>query len=161
MILKLKRGWDWFPRTLPFIITYLLFSVKKLRDMNITVVYTSHYMEEVEAVCSRVGIMDNGKLVACGSKSELKSMVHSDEKLVIKLSGINYSSIERIKQISAVKEASIADDILTIYLKDSNMYLQDILIALSGSSVKIHSIDIVETDLETVFLSLTGRKLRD
>lgn len=140
---------------------HILDSVKKLQDMGITVVYTSHYMEEVETLCSRVGIMDNGKLIACGSIGELKSMVHTNEKLIIKLSGINYSSIDMIKQISAVKEASLSDDILTVYLKDANMYLQDILMSLSANVVKIHSIEVVETDLETVFLGLTGRKLRD
>lgn len=140
---------------------HILDSVKKLRDMGTTIIYTSHYMEEVEAICSRVGIMDCGKMIACGTKNELKSGINTNEKLSIKVGNVNFSAINNIKNIEAVKDVSVNDDILDIYIENAGVYLQDVLLVLSNNDIKVYSINIVETDLETVFLSLTGKKLRD
>lgn len=140
---------------------HILESVRKLNSMGSTVIYTSHYMEEVEALCSRIAIMDHGKLIAMGSKEELKKLVDKNEKVVIEVYEVSYNSLEEIKAIRGVKDACFENHTLEIVTSNSQGLLQDILFILSKNGIRIKGLDLVEPDLETVFLSLTGRKLRD
>lgn len=140
---------------------HILESVRKLNKMGSTVIYTSHYMEEVEALCTRIAIIDHGKLIADGSKEDLKKLVVSDEKIIIEVVDVNYNSLEQIKAIRGVKDAGYENHTLEIVTSNSQSLLQDILFILSRNGIRIKGVDLVEPDLETVFLSLTGRKLRD
>jgi ABC-2 type transport system ATP-binding protein len=140
---------------------HILESVRKLNSMGSTVIYTSHYMEEVEALCSRIAIIDHGKLIACGTKDELKKLVASEEKIVIQVSDISYNSLEEIKAVKGVKGAGFENHTLEVVTNNSQAHLQDVLFILSRNGVRIKGVSMVEPDLETVFLSMTGRKLRD
>lgn len=80
---------------------HILESVKKLNQMGSTVIYTSHYMEEVEVLCNDIAIMDHGRIIARGSKEELEEMVAVEEKVNIRLSSVNYSLVENVKKFPA------------------------------------------------------------
>jgi ABC-2 type transport system ATP-binding protein len=118
-------------------------------------------MEEAEALCSRIGIMDHGRLIALGTKYELKKMISGNEKILIEVGEVNYTSLTEIKSIRGIKNAGFSGNMLEIVTDKPQIVLQDILFILSKNEIRIKGINMVEPDLETVFLSLTGRKLRD
>lgn len=140
---------------------HILESVRELNRIGSTIVYTSHYMEEVEALCSRIAIIDHGKLIASGTKEELKKLVNKEEKIIIDVADINYNSLEEIKAVRGVRNAEYNDNHLEVVTLNAQVLLQDILFIISKNGIRIRGINMVEPDLETVFLSLTGRKLRD
>lgn len=140
---------------------HILESVRKLNSMGSTVVYTSHYMEEAEALCNRIGIIDHGRLIALGTKNELKKLVGKDEKIMIEVGEASYNSIKEIKEVKGIKGAELEENTLEIITDNSQAHLQDVLFILSRNGVRIKGVNMLEPDLETVFLSLTGRKLRD
>ncbi len=140
---------------------HILESVRELNRCGTTVIYTSHYMEEVEAICDRVGIVDHGKLIALGKKEELKKQLNKEERLVIEALDIRYNTIEQIKKLQGVANASVNENSIEIITKDAQLILQDVLFVLSKENAVVRSISLQQPDLESVFLSLTGRKLRD
>jgi ABC-2 type transport system ATP-binding protein len=140
---------------------HILESVRKLNRMGSTIIYTTHYMEEVEALCSRIAVMDHGRVIADGTKEELKNLVHEEEKILIDASDISFNTLTEIKAIKKVKNAQLIENKLEIITSNTQLILQDILFVLSRNGVRVKGVQVVEPDLETVFLSLTGRKLRD
>jgi ABC-2 type transport system ATP-binding protein len=140
---------------------HILDSVKKLNKMGSTIIYTSHYMEEVAAISTRVGIMDHGHLIACGTKEELRSKVAQEEKIVIQVDKLDETAIQELNAHPKINQVAIHNQTIEISLASSQAYLQDILFILSKYHVKIQTLSQVEPDLETLFLSLTGRTLRD
>lgn len=140
---------------------HILESVRELSSQGTTIIYTSHYMDEVETLCDRVGIMDHGKLIALGNKNELKKQVGTLEKIIIEALDIRYNPIEEVKQIDAVKSVSVNENTIEINTSCAQEILQEALLLLSRANVKVRSISLKEPDLESVFLTLTGRQLRD
>lgn len=140
---------------------HILESVKTLNKMGSTIIYTTHYMEEVEAICSRVGIMDHGRLIASGTKEQLIRQLAREEKVVIGTGGVNAAAVEELRGHSRVEKVLVEGDELAVYLPSSSSYLQDILFILSKHEVAIQTLNRIEPNLETVFLALTGRTLRD
>ncbi|MCX7749892.1 MAG: ABC transporter ATP-binding protein [Clostridia bacterium] len=140
---------------------YILESVKDLNSKGTGIVYTSHYMEEVEAICDCIGIIDMGKLIAVGGKEELKMLLDSDETITIETRDIPESTLNLIRQAEGVTSASISGSHILIHTLDVQRYLQGILNTLNQMEIKIVDISIKKPNLEDVFLSLTGRKLRD
>lgn len=135
--------------------------VKKMnRDFNSTIVYTSHYMEEVETLCHRIMILDEGKNIALGTKEELKRMVSSDKVIKIKARGDIESLMFSIKKMQNVRSAAIQDDELKI-IANEKITLNDILSDITNHNVVVKNIGIEEPTLEEVFLTLTGKRLRD
>lgn len=140
---------------------HILQSIKELNKRGATIIYTSHYMEEVEAICSRVGIIDFGKLIALGSKNELVNAASEEQKITIEAYNISFSPIDEIKKINGVIHVDLKENTIEIITKCANESLQKILSKLLEGSVVVRNIEIKEADLESVFLKLTGRKLRD
>ncbi|WP_040952078.1 ABC transporter ATP-binding protein [Gorillibacterium massiliense] len=140
---------------------HILESVKKLNTTGSTIIYTSHYMEEVEAICTRVGILDQGQLKALGTKNELMKTVAEEERLLIQVTAQNPAALAELQQHPRISHVIAEEQTLELYVSDSQTILQDILFILSKHSVNIQSLQRIEPDLETLFLSLTGRKLRD
>ncbi|NEN85749.1 ABC transporter ATP-binding protein [Paenibacillus elgii] len=140
---------------------HILDSVRKLNQMGSTIIYTSHYMEEVAAISTRVGIIDHGHLIACGTQEDLRTLVSSDEKLLVKVAEVKEEAVAELKAHPRIQQVAINDRTLEIYLPTSPNSLQDILYILSKHQVVIQSLSRVEPDLEALFLSLTGRTLRD
>ncbi|MBP2109916.1 ABC transporter ATP-binding protein [Paenibacillus silagei] len=140
---------------------HILESVKALNKMGSSVIYTSHYMEEVAAICDRVAIMDQGHIIACGTENELRERVAHEEKIVVKAAGITPALVNELGQHPRINRVEAVQDAIELYLPSSQSALQDILFIFSKHEGVIASLNIEEPDLETLFLSLTGRTLRD
>lgn len=140
---------------------HILESVKTLNKLGSTIIYTSHYMEEVEAICDRVAIMDKGHVIACGTEKELREKVAHEEKIVIKAVNITAALIKELSLHPRINRVKEVEQAVELYLPSSQSELQDILFIFSKHEGVIVSLHIEEPDLETLFLSLTGRTLRD
>ncbi|MDF2890002.1 MAG: transporter ATP-binding protein [Clostridia bacterium] len=140
---------------------HILQSVKELNRKGSSIIYTSHYMEEVEELCSRIAIMDHGKVIAQGTKEELKTFVTVEERIEIELSSINYTLVDNVKQVSGVKECTFKDNKLMVVSEKNSKNLSRIIDCIAATDVDILSMNIEKPTLETVFLTLTGRTLRD
>ena len=140
---------------------HILDTVQSLNREGITVIYTSHYMEEVEHLCSRIAIMDHGKIIALGTKEELRKTVGDADKIEIAIDKSAEGAVKEIESMPGVQSAANLNGTITVLLKNSHERLPDILEVLSRAGSKVKSISIQEPNLESVFLSLTGRVLRD
>lgn len=140
---------------------HILDSVQQLNRLGTTIIYTSHYMEEVEAISTRVGILDQGQLIGLGTKEELVRLVSSEEKLQIQVVQIHDLAVQELSAHPRITQVAVNDKLLELTLGSAEAYLQDILYILSKHQVSIQSIVRVVPDLESLFLSLTGRTLRD
>lgn len=141
---------------------HILQSVKKLNLLGSTIIYTSHYMEEVETICTRVAIMDHGKVIALGTVEELKNLVN-DKNIVWISVGDSISRIneEAIKEIPGVSSIEIEDGTIKISSVREVSNLDRIIHYFTINKFSVKSVESKSPDLETVFLSLTGRRLRD
>jgi ABC-2 type transport system ATP-binding protein len=140
---------------------HILECVRTLNRMGSTIIYTSHYMEEVAAISHRVGIMDQGHLIASGTQEELRRQVANEEKLQIEVSELRPEALEELRQHPTVSKVQVQDTTIEIFLRNSQVFLQDILFILQKYQMSIKTLTQVEPNLETLFLSLTGRTLRD
>jgi ABC-2 type transport system ATP-binding protein len=140
---------------------HILQSVKKLNELGSTIIYTSHYMEEVETVCTRIAIMDHGKVIAMGTTDELKDLVN-DKNTVWVTVGSQITGIVEDKLMEIPGVGSIEMDENTIKISSAREVnnLDKIISYFISNQISIKSIESKTPDLETVFLSLTGRKLR-
>lgn len=140
---------------------HILQSVRKLNSKGCTIIYTTHYMEEVEAICTKIGIIDHGKVIAEGTKEELKSIVTDRNSVEITVDASIEIREEEIKKINGVAEIKVNGNKIKIgsYKEVSN--LDKIILYFTSNNIEIKNIETQRPDLETVFLTLTGRKLRD
>lgn len=141
----------------------ILDMVKELHGQGMTVLYTTHYMEEAEELSDRVGIIDHGKLIAVGTQKELTRMVGQQEMLRLHLGdeGIDATLLQKFGAIEGVINASTAVNELVLTVHDAAATLSHVVTVASQAGRHIRTIQIVEPNLEAVFLHLTGRALRD
>ena len=140
---------------------HILESVRKLNEQGSTIIYTSHYMEEVEELCNNISIMDRGKVIANGSKEYLKSNLVDYNVYTIQLKSNLYNIKNYISKIEGVKNVVIEDkEIQCYYSKDINI-LQKLINTISNHGGVIDNIKNEIPTLESVFLTLTGKSLRD
>lgn len=140
---------------------HILETVKRLNEtMKMTVIYTSHYMEEVEFLCSRVGIMDHGKLIALGNKEELKQKLNACDALTISVTSANQSSIDKVKNIPGTKNVSFKNDTLSLLVTPDKNILE-IMDSIKNLGIKITSFKYDQVNLESIFLQITGKSLRE
>lgn len=149
----------------------ILDTVKDLNKLGMTVLYTTHYMEEAEELSDRVGIMDHGDLIALGTQNELTQQVGQTDTLLLHISEEDDPAtlVQAIRSIPGVKlaEASLesapgqTDHTVSVITLSAEEILAPIVAKASEQGIKIHSLDIREPNLEAVFLYLTGRALRD
>lgn len=140
---------------------HILDTVLKLNKEGMTIVYTSHYMEEVEQLCTRISIMDRGKIIASGTKDQLINMIDEKNKIVLKFDDVNENLINKINQLDYVKNMKIVEDEITLFTNNGENVLKDIIDKTSETNSSLLSIDIKKPNLESVFLHLTGKGLRD
>jgi len=140
---------------------HILDSVKELNKNGATIIYTSHYMEEVEKLCTFITIMDNGKIIADGTKESLKELVSNENKIDIYLTNTNHTIIESLKKVQGVKQLDFDDNKLSIVSNRVIKNAGEIINCIIKNDGEILSVNFEEPTLETVFLTLTGRKLRD
>lgn len=139
---------------------HILESIKDLRKDGTTIIYTTHYMEEVEAICDRALIMDLGEVLANGTLEELKGNIEENTIYNIYGVGIELLDIEDIKAIDGIVNVEKNQSLRVITDKDADN-LDKIILKLIQKKVKIKNIVTEEQNLETVFLNLTGKSLRD
>ncbi len=140
---------------------HILDSVKEINKKGSTVIYTSHYMEEVEYLCDKICIMDEGKIIAQGTKEDLIQSISAEEKIILQVENISRKMIEEIKKIPYVDKIAYGENEITIQKKGNNVDYSEILELISKNQGHLTSMDIRKPDLEFVFLALTGRALRD
>jgi ABC-2 type transport system ATP-binding protein len=141
----------------------ILDTVKELNRQGMTVLYTTHYMEEAQELSDRVGIIDHGELIALGTQKELTQQVGQSETLILHV-GENDDSealAASLKGIGGVQSAEASDHEVTIVCPEAEEVLAGVVTQANERGIRIRSIDIREPNLEAVFLHLTGRALRD
>ena len=139
----------------------ILDGIKKLRDDGATIVYTTHYMEEVEILCDRVIILDKGKILAAGTTDELKELAKIEEKISIEVNDLETKYIDKIKELKNVDEVKYNGNILLITYKKGKNNLVEIMEYLKKDRIKYNKIFSERSTLNDVFLELTGKELRD
>ena len=140
---------------------HILDNVKELNKQGMTVLYTTHYMEEAAELSDHIAIMDMGKLIAYGTHDELIKLVGEQTRIDIKLNVEGSNVQESWKRVDGVTKIDAQDGTITVLVDDSNQVLPHLFEEASKADVRITSVDIQEPNLETVFLHLTGRALRD
>ena len=141
----------------------ILDTVKDLNKQGMTVLYTTHYMEEAEELSDRVGIIDHGQLIAIGTQKELTKQVGETETLILHISENDdpEALAKAFRDIKEVFEANVVNTEISVITPSAKDVLAAVVTKANERGIKIHSIDIREPNLEAVFLHLTGRALRD
>ena len=139
----------------------ILDGIKQLRDMGATVVYTTHYMEEVEILCDRVIILDKGKIIAEGTTDELKQRASIEEKVTVEVNNLDVRELPKIKDLMNVLEVSYEDNLLLVTYKEGKNNLVNMITYLKSKGIDYQKIYSERPTLNDVFLELTGKELRD
>jgi ABC-2 type transport system ATP-binding protein len=139
----------------------ILTSIQQLADAGVGVLYTTHYMEEAERFCKRVGIIDHGKLIAEGTRSELVSLVDARDSVQLNGSGDLEPAAQAVQDLPGVLELHRTDNGLELIVQDTSQLLPVLLDRIGKTGTSLSSIEVRKPNLETVFLHLTGRTLRD
>lgn len=139
----------------------ILEGIKKLRDNGATIIYTTHYMEEVEIICDRVIILDKGKILATGTNDELKEIAKIEEKVTVEVNDLEEKYLEQIKELKNVDEVTYNGNILLVTYKKGKNNLGQLIDYLKKESIKYNKIYLDRPTLNDVFLELTGKELRD
>lgn len=139
----------------------ILDGIQKLRDNGATIVYTTHYMEEVEIICDRIIILDKGKIIATGTSDELKKKAKIEEKVTVEISRLQEEILEQIKKLDNVSEVQYKDNVLVITYTAGKNNLGDLIEFLKQKQVNYNKIYSERPTLNDVFLELTGKELRD
>jgi len=139
----------------------ILDSVVALKNQGMTVLYTSHYMEEAQELSDHIAIMDHGKLIACGTHEELVKLVGQRTRIDLTLNVEASRVLGSWQTVEGVARVSAEEGTISVLVEDSNRVLPRLFEAATRLSARITSVDIREPNLEAVFLHLTGRALRD
>jgi ABC-2 type transport system ATP-binding protein len=139
----------------------ILDSVVTLKDQGMTVLYTTHYMEEAQELSDHIAIMDHGKLIACGTHESLVKLVGQQTRIDLTLDVEAGRVLDAWRSVAGVTRVSAEDGLVSVLADDSNRVLPRLFESATRHSARITSVDIREPNLEAVFLHLTGRALRD
>jgi ABC-2 type transport system ATP-binding protein len=141
----------------------ILDSVKDLNKQGMTVLYTTHYMEEAEELSDRVAIIDHGELIALGTQAELTHQVGENDTLILHIDEHQdgQALAAAARQINGVLKADVTDHAVAVMAPEAEDIMAPVITAANELGVKVRSVDIKEPNLEAVFLHLTGRALRD
>lgn len=139
----------------------ILEGIKKLRDNGATIIYTTHYMEEVEIVCDRIIILDKGKIIASGTSDNLKELVKIEEKVTVEVNNLQNNYIDKIKEFENVGNVIYSNNLLLVTYKKGKNNLIDLVDYLKKEGISYNKIYSERPTLNDVFLELTGKELRD
>ncbi|MDO4313097.1 MAG: ABC transporter ATP-binding protein [Eubacteriales bacterium] len=139
----------------------ILEGILELNRQGSTIIYTSHYMEEVEQICSRIAIMDHGRVLASGTKEELKSMIKTGETVTIEAIALDEKQLSEIRDLPHVFQISYNEQVLKICLSGAKHNLVRILHYLEENEIPFGRVFSELPTLNDVFLEITGKELRD
>jgi linearmycin/streptolysin S transport system ATP-binding protein len=139
----------------------ILERVREFGERGMAVLYTTHYMEEAERICDRVGIIDHGRLIAEGTRRELVSQLGEHDRIELGASGDLETFATALRLLPGVERATVTDQQVQMLALDGRRMLPAILEAADRSSAEVNSVDVAEPDLEAVFMHLTGTALRE
>jgi ABC-2 type transport system ATP-binding protein len=139
----------------------ILDGVKELNRQGMTVLYTTHYMEEAQELSHHIAIMDNGQVIAHGTHDELVQIVGEMDRMELTVNADAEHVIERWRETEGVQNVTADERALTLLVEESNLVLPRLFESATQAGVRITSVEIQEPNLEAVFLHLTGRGLRD
>lgn len=139
----------------------ILDGIKTLRNQGATIIYTTHYMEEVEILCDRVIILDKGKIIASGTTDELKSLAKLEEKVTVEVLDLEEKYMREISSFKNVEDVSYCDGVLCITYKKGKNNLVELMDYLKKERLSYNKIFSERPTLNDVFLELTGKELRD
>ena len=139
----------------------ILEGICKLREEGATIVYTSHYMEEIEKLADRVIIMDKGRAIASGTVDELKAMIKKSELIRIEVPGLDDNTLNKINDLKNIYTVSYEDNVLKVEAGSGKHNVIDIINILQDKGYKLRKIFSEQPTLNDVFLELTGKELRD
>ncbi len=140
---------------------HILDNVKLLNQEGMTVLYTTHYMEEAQELSDHIAIMDQGKVIAGGTRDELVKIVGELDRVNLTVDAGSARVLDSWRATSGVRQVRAENGTLNLLVDDSNLVLPCLFESASRAGVRITSLEIQEPNLETVFLHLTGRALRD
>ena len=139
----------------------ILEGIQRLNREGATIVYTSHYMEEVEQICSRIAIMDKGQVIALGTKEELKSMIKVGEKVTVEALDLSQAAMDCIRALPGLNTAEYDGRELIVKFVSGSRNLVHLLDCLKNNNVSFGQVYSVLPTLNDVFLEITGKQLRD
>lgn len=139
----------------------ILEGIVELNQNGATVIYTSHYMEEVEQICTRIAIMDKGKNIALGTADELKSMIKNSETVTIHATGLTDDNLAAIRALSHVYRCTYENEVLSVFCDGGKHNLIHILDYLKSNEIHFNQVFSKLPTLNDVFLEITGKELRD
>lgn len=139
----------------------ILEGIKRLNREGATIVYTSHYMEEVEQICTRIAIMDKGRIIATGTNDELKGMINSGEKLTVEIFKMDNSILEGVRNLPHIISAEYNDNLLVAKSSRGKNNLIALMDYLKSKNITVGKIYSEPPTLNDVFLEITGKELRD
>lgn len=139
----------------------ILEGIVELNRQGATIIYTSHYMEEVEQICSRIMILDKGKVIAAGTKEELKNMITLGEKITVEAYGVNPQQLSAMKRLPNVASVDYSDNLLVVKSHKGKNNLECILEFIKTQAISFGKIYSEMPTLNDVFLEITGKELRD
>jgi len=139
----------------------ILSSVEELGREGMAVLYTTHYMEEAERLCDRIGIIDEGRIRAEGTRRELVALVGQKDRVELTATGNLGAAASALLALDVIEGATAGQERIVLVLDQARNHLPQILETTSGADVSVSSVEVVEPDLEAVFLHLTGKALRD
>lgn len=139
----------------------ILDGIKKLRDDGATIIYTTHYMEEVEILCDRVIIIDKGKIIASGTNDELKKLATTKEKIIVEVLDLDDKHIKEIENFKNVITVSYENNNLIISYDKGKNNIAKLIDYFKDENIMYNNIFVTRPSLNDVFLELTGKELRD
>lgn len=139
----------------------ILEGIQKLNQQGSTIIYTSHYMEEVEQICTRIAIMDHGQIIASGTKEELKKMIKTGETITIEAVILDDHHLMEIRNLSHVFDLQYENQVLTVRCTGARHNLIHILDYLQKNDLPFGRVFSEQPTLNDVFLEITGKQLRD
>ncbi len=140
---------------------HILGLVEDLNSKGMTVLYTSHYMEEVERLCDRIAIMDHGRIIAQGTLEELRELIGGQDVIDASVTEVSDETRDKVRAIPGVTHADATASGLTVLTASSGSVLGQLVQVLEAEGAHVTSVTVTEPDLESVFLHLTGKSLRD
>jgi ABC-2 type transport system ATP-binding protein len=139
----------------------ILESIAALGREGMAVLYTTHYMEEAERLCDRVAIIDSGEIRAEGTRRELVALVGERDEVRLTATGNLAAAAQAAGGLDGVGKALVQDGVIELVVNDARGMLPRLLEAVDKAGATVRGVDVVQPDLEAVFLHLTGRALRD